>query len=699
MIEVTAIFLPVFSPIKRIKQLLWGLVAFLCFTQAVVALDTVSIELDQLESKQWQFNGIKLSLSELQQETQQLVLSIEQLHLAEPLADLSFFDIHCLEFSWQDGYINCQAGKASLKSARFQSPSFDFSFLISDQHSQFHIQKLQLAQGLLSLTATKQGANWTVKINAQGLDLKALYALFSPHDDYKLEIQQGILDVDAQISGAEKTLHTLLVTSRLSHITLQAKAGQIATDSLAVDMEIQAKRSGGQWTWLNNIQIKQGEVYLEPVYLSIEKSSVSLEAAGVLDEKEGVQVHHVKYQHTDVVELTAQGKTSQYPDFTVDKAHILINISELQSFFSQYMAPFSAPTAVDEFQFKGQLNAETRIVQNAIQQAKLTLSGVAIDDVKNRFSIADAHAVINWSVGSTSTTPSALSWQQMKIKGIPFDKGYLDFLLKNKTISLLASNSIAVLGGVFDIKQFDWEYQNGEEPTVYFEGGIKQLSLEKLSKVLGWTPLTGEISGYFPGVIYTNNTLAVKGEIQIELFDGTIKIHKLASSGMLEDFSRLYMDMEIDNLDLNAITRKFKVGGMEGRVSGFVNNLYLENWQPISFYAWLGTPDGDESRHRISQRAVKNLVSIGGGGAADFISKGFLRFFDSFGYDKFGFGCYLHQGVCQLMGVEAAEQGYYIIKGGGIPRIDVIGYNSRLDWNVFITRLSRISLSDDVVFQ
>jgi len=32
------------------------------------------------------------------------------------------------------------------------------------------------------------------------------------------------------------------VTSRLSHITLQAKAGQIATDSLAVDMELQAKR-------------------------------------------------------------------------------------------------------------------------------------------------------------------------------------------------------------------------------------------------------------------------------------------------------------------------------------------------------------------------------------------------------------------------------------------------------------------------
>jgi len=159
------------------------------------------------------------------------------------------------------------------------------------------------------------------------------------------------------------------------------------------------------------------------------------------------------------------------------------------------------------------------------------------------------------------------------------------------------------------------------------------------------------------------------------------------------------MDMLIENLDLYAITQKIKMGGMEGRISGFVNQLYLENWEPVTFYAWVGTPDNDNSRHRISQKAVENIASIGGGGATDIISKGFLRFFDTFQYDRLGFGCYLHQGICQLMGVEAADQGYYLVKGGGLPRIDIKGYNTQMDWHILMQRLSRISSTDNLVIE
>ena len=168
---------------------------------------------------------------------------------------------------------------------------------------------------------------------------------------------------------------------------------------------------------------------------------------------------------------------------------------------------------------------------------------------------------------------------------------------------------------------------------------------------------------------------------------------------MFTDFARLTMDMEINNLDLYSLTQKIKMGGIEGRASGFITNLQLENWQPVTFYAWLGTPENDDSTHIISQKAVENIASIGGSSAADVISKGVLRFFDTFGYDKLGFGCYLHQGVCQLMGVEAATQGYYLIKGGGLPRIDIIGYNPRVDWNILLKRLSRITSNDEVVVE
>jgi hypothetical protein len=51
------------------------------------------------------------------------------------------------------------------------------------------------------------------------------------------------------------------------------------------------------------------------------------------------------------------------------------------------------------------------------------------------------------------------------------------------------------------------------------------------------------------------------------------------------------------------------------------------------------------------------------------------------------------------MGVQAAKQGYYIIKGGGIPRIDVIGYNSQVDWNILMKRLARMSITDEVLIE
>ncbi|MBE0436673.1 MAG: C4-dicarboxylate ABC transporter, partial [Methylomicrobium sp.] len=182
--------------------------------------------------------------------------------------------------------------------------------------------------------------------------------------------------------------------------------------------------------------------------------------------------------------------------------------------------------------------------------------------------------------------------------------------------------------------------------------------------------------------------------------DGRITISQLASSGLFSEFSQFYGSVEIDNLDLAQLTSKFKFGRIEGRLSGFVRDLYLENWQPVTFFAWLGTPDDDDSSRRISQTAVENLASIGGGGATDLISRTFLGFFETFGYERLGIGCYLHNGVCQLTGTEPAEQGYYIVKGGGLPRIDVMGYNPRVDWNVLLERLKRITMaSDDIVIE
>ena len=72
---------------------------------------------------------------------------------------------------------------------------------------------------------------------------------------------------------------------------------------------------------------------------------------------------------------------------------------------------------------------------------------------------------------------------------------------------------------------------------------------------------------------------------------------------------------------------------------------------------------------------MANLSNIGGGGGgvAAALQSGALKFFDTFGYDRIGLSCRLRNDVCQMSGVGSAGNGYYILKGAGLPHLDIIG--------------------------
>jgi len=143
-------------------------------------------------------------------------------------------------------------------------------------------------------------------------------------------------------------------------------------------------------------------------------------------------------------------------------------------------------------------------------------------------------------------------------------------------------------------------------------------------------------------------------------------------------------------LDLELVTSTFSIGSITGRLDADLKGLELFNWSPVAFDARLYTPPGDRSKHRISQRAVENIGSIGGGGAGvtAALSSGFLRFFDDFNYDRLGLSCRLENNVCAMNGVAPAPNGgYYLVKGKGLPRIDVIGSSRRVDWPRLVQQL------------
>ena len=93
---------------------------------------------------------------------------------------------------------------------------------------------------------------------------------------------------------------------------------------------------------------------------------------------------------------------------------------------------------------------------------------------------------------------------------------------------------------------------------------------------------------------------------------------------------------------------------------------------------------------------MENLASLGGAGAV--LSSTFLRIFEEFSYRRLGISCRLEKSVCEMGGVAPAERGYFLVEGGGLPpRIDVLGFNRRVDWEVLLGRIQRVTTEGPVI--
>jgi hypothetical protein len=140
-------------------------------------------------------------------------------------------------------------------------------------------------------------------------------------------------------------------------------------------------------------------------------------------------------------------------------------------------------------------------------------------------------------------------------------------------------------------------------------------------------------------------------------------------------------------------------GEIQGQLSGKISQLHLVNWQPLSFDAHFVTPEDNNLPRKISQKAVNSLSNLGGGGVVNVLSQGVLSFFEDFSYEKINWGCHLEQKICHLSQMEPAKDGYYIVKGSGLPRIDVIGYNKEFSWDTLLNRLKTLAKTGKPVFK
>lgn len=660
------------------------------------------LDVGTLTGKGLKLEGVKLAVIDLNQKKPQFIMSATKLTLPKPFHDLSLADIRCNDFTWDHDELDCNQGRASVRSAYWQSPTTNFSFHFSPKLNSFKLEDTRLAGSHLSLDAVMNGENWQCKVKAEHISNKLVDKLFQskPPKQKQAQVKQGSLNLTGTFSGKQNTMQAFSFSAEVEGLTDQTEDGKVAAEKLNLQTHWEAKKSKEDWVWQSESKLTGGALYVDPVYLEAGMQPISLAAQGVWNsDTKRVEVDSFTYLHPDVVVVSGNGAAFYRDGIKIDKADVNLHSETLQGLLTTYINQFFTESPFTGVTVTGDVQANFTFIQQALTDTSIHFSKLNVKDEAGRLAINEGTGLLNWSDNPTLTKRSELAWQQLSIKGLPLGATKLPFISQGKSFTLAEKIKIPFLNGSVAVDKFSWQDNKQDEPDVSFSGSLDKVSLEQLSKAMGWTPLSGNISGQIPGVDYHDKTLSLDGELLIKVFDGSVKVNHLASSDLFTDVPKVYGDVEIENLDLDQLTQKFEFGNITGRMSGYVKKLALENWHPVTFYAWLGTPDNDDSSHSISQKAVKNIASIGGGGATDLLSRSFLGFFETFGYDKIGLGCYLHEGVCQMMGLEAAGQGYYLIKGGGLPRIDVLGYNPRVNWDVLVERLGRVASPDKAIVQ
>ena len=477
------------------------------------------------------------------------------------------------------------------------------------------------------------------------------------------------------------------VRLRLAGAGFGTADGLRAAENIDMALAVDARQAGDTWHWQTKFDWQQGAAYLHPLYL---EAGPKLSARGRLDGKR-VRVERAELELEGVRRLSATATTDLD---ALDRASISLAFegADLALIGPRWIAPLLAPASADRLRFAGHLSGALRLQQGRVQ----ALDGVFEDAGVSLGGAADGAGVALGPVaGKVSWAPGVRSRARLEIGGGRWEKLTLGAFVIDAELAddafEFARTSIPVLDGALVLDGLSLALG----PSGWQGSGIvviEPVSMPALTAALELPSMSGVLSAALPGLRVSPGEIALDGALVISVFDGYLHATGLRLREPFGVASHLSADIEARHIDLAQLTETFSFGSITGFVDADVRGLELARWRPVGFDARIVSSPGDY-RRRISQRAVQNIGALGGAGAMAAIQRSLLRVFDTFGYSELGLHCRLERGVCLMDGIDGevrANGGFVIVRGGGVPALDVIGYNRRVDWDELVNRLQRV---------
>ncbi len=684
-------------------------VAFLLALLAVAvhAADpvVVAFRAERVDAPDWRVADIDATI-ELHEGGQRGRVRIGRVEL--PGAELEFSDtvIDCAEILLSRTWLRCHDATLTLDFpvAGRQTVTGRFDYEREPGILHFALQQLALAGGRVALEGRTGDFGTELEWSGAGLAIAELVAIANSLDLGPGELAAG---GSADARGSLRTDSTgqlaLSLDASLAEASVANDAGTVVAEAVTGTLRLNAEQAGEAWQFDLSLAADRGEAYVEPVYANLAEHPLAIEL-GRARTADFARYEFGRFALTqgDQAELAGTARIHLPPGeepLRVEAARIEISDTAVETLYTNLLQIAFAGTVLGDLETAGRVSGEVTIENDAPMSADLELDGVILDDRRRRFAIYGLGGSLHWpgpAGAPGDAPPSRLAWDSGNAQCILRGGASAALALGGDDLVLLESLRVPTMGGALLVNRLEIHDYGRDDARGLLDAELEPVQLGQLTGAFGWPAFSGSLSGRLPLLTYEGNAMTVGGRLTARAFDGDIELANLRIAQPFGRVPRLSGDLTFRSLDLERVTNTFSFGLIQGRLSGEVAGLEAENWRPVAMDARLYSTPGDRTPRRISQRAVENLASVGGGGAGAVLSTGFLKFFEVFAYEEIGLRCVLANGVCRMSGAGPAGEGalgrgYYIVKGRGIPRIDVIGYRERVGWNALLQQLSAIT--------
>jgi len=562
--------------------------------------------------------------------------------------------------------------------------------------------RLSLALGPASTDAvlTRRDARFAVRRQAATPDFTALELTRVPAAWVQALLTQAWQDaqfksgtLDGQLTVRAPADAPLRIDGQLTAkaVGLDTTDGSIAAENLGGRFVIDYRKLPTTALLTLDGELRGGEFLAGNAYVALPQTPVALEIMGEQPTGEGWRLPRIAW--LDGNTFVAEGSAAFTPDVSLGALDLRMRSGDISPLRERYLSGWLGLFGLGDLELAGALDLNLRVDDSRLVALDAGLHEMALRDPQGRFRFDRLDGDVRFS--ASSATSSELRWQGGQLYGLDFGAATWPLASRDGALRLREAVTVPMLGGSLRFDGLALRPPAGDQGmTMRFGLSLDRLDVGKLAQALGWPAFRGELSGRIPNARYANDRLDFDGGLEMHVFDGSVRVSSLSMERPFGVAPTLSADLALDDLDLLALTEVFDFGSITGRLDGRISDLRLVDWTATAFDAELHTERKPGVRQRISQRAVQNISSVGDASFITSLQGQLIGLFDDFGYGRIGIACRLANEICEMKGLHSAGTGFTIVEGAGVPRLNVVGFNRRVDWPTLLERLAAVSKGD-----